>query len=443
MSARLRIDPALVAILALGPVQWVTLADPGLAVKPVHLPLAYAALRGLLRPGPLAGLAPGLFAAGFAAYLAALALGLFGAADPAAGARLLLKLTLHAGLALGLARDLARLSLRRIFDSLLLGGALAALIFVTLAAVTLARHGMSLTGMLVQAVTTGNAALLQFQLFLTLFNGGEAGAGAERTPASLRQVSMGFFYIAALGALPALMRPAAGRRRLMAAAGLGAAMLLIAASLSRSLILALGLALALMLAAGAGRRADRALLGLIGAALLGAMLVALRDLSGLFELVETRFGGISEDGRLLQFRLTLEAIAEAPLFGQGTGHMQEFRAGSRNMVHNLFLSAWVQAGAAALLSALVFTLALAGLMAAGVLRHRHAPRRLAAALLLILPLARSQVGGQGGNFALSEWVAISLALAILCRPAAAQATAPVRAPQRTAPATARSHPAAA
>ncbi|MBN2906250.1 MAG: O-antigen ligase family protein [Rhodobacteraceae bacterium] len=431
-GGRLRIDPALALIMVLGPLQWITLADVGLAIKPVHLPLAYGALRGVMRPSALTGLAPALFAAAFAAYLGTLTLALFNSANLGAGLSLLAKLAIHALLTLGLTLHLARLGRRRIFDSLLFGGAMGALVFLAVASLTLARQGLSLTGMIGRALATGDATALQFRLFLSLFN--EGGAGAERTPASLRQVAMGFFYISALGAVPFLSGARGGRLRVVAVLSLGLSVALIAGSLSRSLVLALGLALAGLLIARAGRRADSVLLTLAGLSLVGALLFSLRETATLFDLISARFDGLDHDGRLLQYRLTIETIAQAPLIGHGTGHMQEFRAGSRNMVHNLFLSAWVQGGAAGLLTALLFSLTLVGLMLGRLVGSRNDLAQLTAALLPILPLLRSQIGGQGGNYALPEWLAISLTLAILCR------REPVPDPRRIAPANGQSRP---
>lgn len=434
MKTRLRPDLPLTLILVLGPLQWITLAHLGLAVKPVHLPVLWAATLGFVRPGRLVGLAPPLFATAFSAYLAALGASLFTTSDLASGVRLLAKLTLHAGLALGLTLHLARLGTRRIFDSLLLGGALGTMAFLAFASATLARQGLSLPGLIGQAISSGDVTVLQFRLFLSLFN--EGGPGIERTPASLRQVAMGFFVIGALGSIPFLSGVRGRRLQVLALVTLAVSIALVAASVSRSLILALGISLTGILLARSGRRADGLLFAISGIALAVALFTGLKEASTAFDLVAERFEGLGQDGRLRQFSMTLDAIASAPVFGHGTGYMQEFRAGQQNMVHNLFLSAWVQAGAAGLLCAMVFSVTLAGLVPWGIARNRYDLWRLSAAMLPILPLLRSQVGGQGGNYALPEWLAISLALAVLCRADGLQAE------RQTVPSTGRSLPAA-
>lgn len=429
------IDWPLALVFVLGPVQWVTLVDTGLALKPVHLPVILCALAGFARAGRARGAAArasvaaaGPLALVYVAYLAVLLTGVFPADDPGRGAALVAKLWLQAVLAAGVFLYLLRLPVRRICDSVVAGGLMGAGVFVALAWMTLAAHGQSLPGLVAEALATGSPAPLQFRLFLTLFNAGDWAAGGARTPASLRQVSLGFFCITGLFSAAALVAPARGTAaRLAGAAGLGAALLLVLASLSRSLALVLVLS-GMLVAAGLVRSRGQAALfaGLVVAAGVGLAWLA-GATAGIFELLGARYGDIGADGRLHQYVRTLDSIAAAPLAGYGTGHVEEFRPGARNMVHNLLLGAWVQAGAAGLALALAMTLAALWLLLGRVAVLRRRPDLLALAALPILPLLRSQLGGQGGNYALPELLAFVLGLALLFRPALVSAGRSTRA----------------
>jgi O-antigen ligase len=287
---------------------------------------------------------------------------------------------------------------------------------LAIAWVTLAQKGIFLPGLIAQAISTGNAGLLQFKLFLTLFNSGDWVIGGGHTPASLRQVSLAFFYITGLFALMQLVSPAQPRSlRWIALTGLVLSLLIILASLSRSLILMVALGGFVVSLGLIHRRADALLYLLVIGALGLAALFLMREANGLFNIVEARFGGIGQDGRVTQYTQSLASIAERPFWGHGTGHKDEFRAGYQNMVHNLFLGAWVQAGLFGLATALTFTGLLVLTVLRTALRFYKTPQGLALVALLLLPLIRSQLGGQGGNYTLPEFLAVILALNLLYR----------------------------
>jgi hypothetical protein len=95
--------------------------------------------------------------------------------------------------------------------------------------------------------------------------------------------------------------------------------------------------------------------------------------------------------------------------------MDEFRVGTTNMVHNLLLGAWVQAGIWAVLAALTFTAALVWMMWERGRIFWRQPALISLVALPILPVIRSQLGGQGGNYTLPEFLAIILFVSLVYR----------------------------
>jgi hypothetical protein len=418
------VDWLIVMILVLGPLQWITLADIGLTLKPVHLPLFLVAGFGVaatlgrrqsieIDRSCLAAIGP--FTVSYLVYLLALYVGCFYAASPAFGLSLVFKLCLQAAIGFGVLLYFVQLSTRRIFDSLLLGSLLSGITFLLVASYTLALRGESLPELVLQAVTTGNPALLQFKLFLTLFNAGD-WSGGVRTPASLRQVTMAFFYLSLMISLHRVLVPgSAPKVRMLAWSSAGIALFILLISLSRSLILVSAVGLGLVSLSLIRERAHRLIFGCLAFGLSAFAIFLLRDPSGIIGLVEARFGGLNQDGRLLQYAKSFETIAAAPIWGQGTGHMDEFRVGTTNMVHNLLLGAWVQAGIWAVLAALTFTAALVWMMWERVRIFWRQPALISLVALPILPVIRSQLGGQGGNYTLPEFLAIILFVSLVYR----------------------------
>lgn len=412
------VDWLLVAIMVLGPIQWVTVADLGLALKPVHVPLALMGWLGFVRcwTSPLkleASIArtAAVFAGLMAAYVCVLLGSVIGSPTPAKGVIVVSKIAAQAAL-IGLGfLYLAGLSRPRILNSLVIGGAWAGMVFVAFAWVTLEQRGLSLPGLIHTTLITGDPRPLQFKLFLTLFNDG--AVGGVRTPASLRQVSMGFLFIGFIAAVHRIMEgPRAPLRRIAILAAC-LSFLVICASLSRSFLLLvlasmvlLGLSMLKTRTAGVFVLALTLVIGVIGLGLQS-------EATGVIALAEARFGDLSHDGRINQFGRSWAAIAEHPFFGHGAGYAEEFRTGRSSIVHNILLSAWVQAGIFGVLSALCLTGFLCFQFLTTCARWLWCPDKIALAMLFALPLFRSQLGGFGGNYALGELLALALGLILV------------------------------
>jgi len=401
----------LIAFLGLGPLQWITLADVGLSFKPVHLPFFIASGWGYLLL--LRGERPvvGGFLATFTLFYTIYVLAMVGSLMQGGQAIYTAKVLLHFLAAIGVFVFLTRMSREDFLAGLLYGGLAATIGFFAVAWVTLAGRGINLFEVIFKALTTGNAALLQFKIFINLFN--VNAADADRIGAPLRHTVMGFIFLSLLAAIYCLLE----QRRKIAWVTIGLAVFILLISVSRSQILATTLALAPLavhhVARGGLVMPFLALTLAIGATLL----VSSGAADGLFAIAEERFGGFGEDGRMAMFEVALGEIDRRPLTGYGAGSEVDYGGRDTVAVHNLILAAWHQMGIVGLVSALGFTLSLAGIYVGALMRGGYRPELMAVAGLLILPMFRSQVSGSGGNYTLPEWGCILVAFALVLRAA--------------------------
>lgn len=400
--AETRLAPlALAAVLVLGPLQWITLVDAGLQLKPVHLPLLalVAATAVLLAIGPArrlpAGLAHDLTALSLAASAPALVLAVSLAWSEAPAAPTALRLAkdlAHLVFALVLAVALARAPRRQIARAVLAGAALSVIVAVTAVVASLLAHGIDPAALVLRAFGSGAPGLLQFAVFRAVFT------AADGTVASvaLRHTLFGFFVLAFF-LLPWAAVQAQTRWARPLALCTGAAILALAMlGLSRSTwaALALGGAIYLLARPAAWRT-------IVPAVALAGALAALGP--GIFG---ERLAAVAEDGRLAQARLALDAIDAAPLFGHGFG--ETVRYDGRDVpVHNAVLNGWLSAGAPGLVAALLLPALLAAWICLG-----PTGRAPPLAPLLALPLVRLMVGGSGGVVDLPSWCAIAAYLAL-------------------------------
>jgi len=399
----------LIAFLGLGPLQWITLADVGLSLKPVHLPFFIAAGWGYLMLLRGARPAVGGFLATFTLFYIVYVLAMTASLMQGGQAIYTAKIVLHFLAAIGFFVFLTRMSRADLFAGLLYGGLVATIGFFVVAAITLGGRGVNMFEVIFRALATGNPALLQFKIFLNLFN--ESVTDADRVGAALRHTVMGFIFLSLLSAVYCLLEQ--GRRIAWVTIGLAVFILMI--SVSRSQILATTLALTPLMLSYARRGGILVPIVLLGIGIGGTLFVTSSASDGIFAIIDQRFGNFGQDGRVAMFEATLGEIDRRPLAGYGAGVGVDYGGRELIPVHNLILAAWHQAGLVALVAALGFTLSLLGLYVTGLAGARARPELLAVAGLLVLPMFRSQVSGAGGNYTLPEWGCILVAFALVLR----------------------------
>lgn len=120
------------------------------------------------------------------------------------------------------------------------------------------------------------------------------------------------------------------------------------------------------------------------------------------------FDDASAAARVVQFETAIERIEKHPITGSGFYEIEGYT------VHNLFLSAWMNAGIVAFLLVVCFYILLIGRWLTFVwtiARHPDqwvlplAPEWIAT--LPLLPFFRVWLSGDGGNLFLGEWIAIA------------------------------------
>jgi O-antigen ligase len=161
-----------------------------------------------------------------------------------------------------------------------------------------------------------------------------------------------------------------------------------------------------------------ALLGLkaLSAIVAVTIVIAFSNSSAVTGLMTDRFSfqDQSAEARVEQYQVAIDRIEQHPWAGSGYYEVDGYP------VHNLFLSAWMNGGIAALLTALFFYLVLfarwLGFLWMLVRKPERwvlplAPEWIAA--LPIDPFIRVWLSGAGGNMFLGEWVAIGLFLGLL------------------------------
>jgi O-antigen ligase len=156
------------------------------------------------------------------------------------------------------------------------------------------------------------------------------------------------------------------------------------------------------------------------------------------------FEDASAEARVEQYQVAIQRIEEHPWVGSGYYTVEGYP------IHNLFLSAWMNAGIVALLAALSFYLILVSRWLSFLWMLIRQPDRWVlplapewVAALPICPFFRVWLSGAGGNLFMGEWIAIGLFLGALFanearqrRPEAARrpAAARYRARRPTSPA---------
>ncbi|MBA4794633.1 MAG: O-antigen ligase family protein [Phenylobacterium sp.] len=448
-----RVDWPLLLVFALGPIQWVTLLNVGLALKLVHLvmfPMAAYGFAQVLGGPRIVDLPKGtlVFWGAFFAYLFSLVVSLLHSISPTEGFSQIAKMLIYGVMGLGIALYVGTRPRDMILRTLCLAPLVSAGTFLIVANFVLAARGISMMGLVVRALESGNPTVLQFALFLNLFNTPDQIASGDIVSTALRHTALSFIWLGGLAAAVTAMSwtGATASMRVSAVAGVALAATVVILSVSRSLIVAT-IAASLVLAIAwlsSGRKIT--LFGVLASSLAIAVvaLIAVQG-SGVTNIVGQRLGSISEDGRLGMYAEALDAIAQAPVLGRGTG--AEVAASTRvgrgvvyHQVHNLFLAAWLQGGILSLSCAATYLFALLAMLGSAVLRARTVPVVGFMAAILTLPILRSQLSGDGGSFTIGEWLCIALFLGLsssaLNSPRRRQtqgSTPPSTSPSRTAP----------
>lgn len=126
------------------------------------------------------------------------------------------------------------------------------------------------------------------------------------------------------------------------------------------------------------------------------------------------FDDASAAARVLQFETAIERIAQHPFAGSGFYEVEGYT------VHNLFLSAWMNAGILAFLLVICFYILLIGRWLIFVWTLARYPEHWVLPLspewiapLPLLPFFRVWLSGDGGNLFLGEWIAVAAFLGVI------------------------------
>jgi O-antigen ligase len=415
------------------PVPWIELVHLGkFSVKPVHVALLALSLNLLfshrLRQGLIDVAAEAWpFALAYAFYLAFLLFSsawgsyVYGTSGIGQGAKYVPYFIAF----FIVAAYFSQYRMLRLDRAVLLGGTLSIALFLSLFALVFTFVGKNLFIEYLKAIARGDAKALQFEFYGILFNyaSGEVVTkeNAEFISVSLRNTLMGYFI--SLIVWIWAIRPASGtsQRGSQAVRVVLSTIcaLLVLLSVSRSNILVLVVAFMLAFTGRAFLENPKAeggwgirILIFGSVVVLGSLLVIMvgAAASGFGDLLLDRIMALSRDPRLSQYEASLGYIDRAPFFGYGIGAEVP---GFGLQVHNIFLAAWFQSGIVGLAGSLAFYgLIWAAWLQAALcfIRDNQVSSRLARHWILalpILPLFRSLVGGEGGNFTLIEWACLA------------------------------------
>lgn len=391
---------------ALGPLQWITLLDVGLSLKPMHPPLFLAAAIGWARFSQgrvsaelIRAILP--FVLLYIGYLSLLFLSVLWGGT----LTFTVKYLIYFICALGFMFLLATYDYDELMRVLFWGGISSSLFFVGVAALTLAANGVNLLDVVLRALITGNPAILQFVVFRNLFDAA-AGDGGDAASVALRHTSLGFVYIGFM------LAAATARSSLWSWAGLLFAGSIILITVSRSLTITVILALSPLVYGLSRKHPTTSLFALFGVFIAVLILPLYVDFSGFAKIIDERFSSLSEDGRFRMYDIAVGLINDRPLLGYGSGYYDDFGGHKEHQVHNLFLGAWIQAGVLSLFCAVGFTLFLATLYFKRLAYYISDPSKVCLLGILVLPLFRTQISGSGGNYNLPEWICIAIVMSL-------------------------------
>ena len=189
---------------------------------------------------------------------------------------------------------------------------------------------------------------------------------------------------------------------------------------TRSVIIVAGISLILTMALGemakGAHKLHFLLLKALAAVLAVAIAISMSTPTPVGELIGDRFAfdDASAAARVVQFEAAWQRIGEHPITGSGYYEVAGYT------VHNLFLSAWMNAGIFAFLCVVIFYILLIGRWVAFVWTLVRFPERWVLPLapewvapLPLLPFFRVWLSGDGGNLFLGEWIAVAAFLGLI------------------------------
>jgi hypothetical protein len=288
------------------------------------------------------------------------------------------------------------------------GGALAVILFVVVVELMARKLGLSWADAVRAFLTSGDLHFIVFSFLRPVFNSLDP-TGDVTFVASQKNAIAACLLVSTLLFRSAWPKPS---RDWVGWAHMGAVLFLLLMLNTRSVLIAaaLGIMLAMSLRTFLRSEPTHWLL-LKGLVALAAVIVAMGyiEASPVSDLMTDRFAfdDASAAARELQYSVALQKIADSPILGSG------YQVVNGYVIHNLFLSAWVNAGILAFLLVLCFYLLLIarwlGFIWALVRRPEDwvlplAPEWIAP--LPLLPLFRVWISGDGGNPFLGEWIAL-------------------------------------
>lgn len=296
------------------------------------------------------------------------------------------------------------------------GAGLAVIVFVVVVEVMARKLGLSWLDAVREFLTSGNLHFVVFSFLRPVFNSLDP-TGEITVVASQKNAIAVCLLIAAL-----LFRSAWPKRSrdIVGLVHMGGVLFLLLMLNTRSVIIVAGLSVMLAMglrAASVGAKNLHFLaLKSLAAVLAVILAVGLIEQSAVSDLMSDRFAfdDPSAAARVIQFDAAIEKIADHPLTGSGYLQVEGYT------VHNLFLSAWMNAGIVAFLLVVCFYVILiirwATFVWSLVKDPKHWTLPIApewVAPLPLLPFFRVWLSGDGGNLFLGEWIAVAAFLGLL------------------------------
>lgn len=389
--------------------QWVSLGTLNdVSLKVPYVALALVILYACTGPQKIANMAlmvrrNAIWIAPFAGYL--LIMGIILSDSPAANSAPRQALYLIGSIALA-----ASLAANRHLARTFRFGAALGIVVLLVAVEVLARSiGLSWSRAIEEFIS-GNLSFVVYSFFREVFNAVDP-TGDPLGASTKNEVAVGALVLGLLFRSTSKITS----RDFIGMAFIGLVLGLLLLLNTRSVIIAAGLSLIVVTLVSAARQPHRSLPFLLVKIAAAIALVVLAAGSAFpIDAVSSTLGerfAFTDDStasRLDQYQAGLAQIELHPLTGSGY-----FEVDGR-VIHNLFISAWVQGGLPAFIFAVLFYVGLLGSWLAFIWRAVKRPRSWVLpiapewiAALPIMPLFRVWSSGDGGNMYLGEWVAVA------------------------------------
>ena len=296
-----------------------------------------------------------------------------------------------------------------------LGAGLAIVVFMGVVEIAAHRLGLSWTDAIKQFVTSGDLHFVVYTFLKTVFS--SLNSNDVNLATSVKNAIAVCILVSGLVFRSASSRPT---RDFVGMGHMAVVLGLMVLLDTRSVIIAGGggILLAIGLKAINHTGSGAAILGVKALAVVAAMIMVIgfTNSGAVTGLMADRFSfeDTSAEARVEQYTVAMDRIEQHPWKGSGYYLIDGYP------VHNLFLSAWMNAGILAFLTALAFYLVLVARWVSFVWMLITQPKRwdlpLAPEWVAALPLCpffRVWLSGAGGNLFLGEWVAMGIFLGLL------------------------------